>query len=106
MAKLIALYNPPKDPAHFDDYYFSHHAPLAFKVAGLRRFEVSRGPVLTPQGPSSFHLVATLTFDSMEALQQALASPEGQSAAADLANFATGGVTLLLMDIHEVTPPA
>ena len=44
------------------------------------------GPVATPQGDSSWHLVATLGFATMDALQAAFASPEGQRAAADLAN--------------------
>jgi uncharacterized protein (TIGR02118 family) len=46
--------------------------------------------------------VATLTFDSMAAVQVALASPEGQATAADLGNFATGGVDLLLADTREL----
>jgi uncharacterized protein (TIGR02118 family) len=36
-----------------------------------------------------------LSFDSMADLSAALASPEGQAAAADLSNFATAGATLL-----------
>ncbi len=52
----------------------------------------------SPAGASTVHLVAILTFDSMEALQAALASPEGQKAAGDLAKFATGGADLLIFD--------
>ena len=63
--------------------------------------EVSAGPVMSPQGPAPYHLVAELSFDSMADLQAGLASPEGQAAAADLANFATGGVTLLTYDVRE-----
>jgi uncharacterized protein (TIGR02118 family) len=44
------------------------------------------------------HLVAILEFDSMADLGAALASSEGQAAAADLPNFASGGVTLLMYD--------
>lgn len=98
MAALVALYQKPQDPVAFESHYFSKHVPLAKKVPGLRRYEVSTGPVSTPQGPSSYHLVAVLTFDSGEAIQQALASPEGQAAAADLANFAQAGVELLVFD--------
>lgn len=98
MAKLIALYRHPKDPAFFDDYYRSRHVPLARAIPGLRSYEVSAGPVGTPAGPAPFHLVAELGFDSMADLRAALASPQGQATAADLANFATGGVDLLVYD--------
>ena len=98
MTKLIALYKKPADAATFNSYYFSTHVPIAKKVPGLRRYEVSAGPVATPQGESPFHLAAVLSFDSMGALQQALRSPEGVAAAADLANFAQAGVDLLVFD--------
>jgi len=102
MAKVIALYKHPGNPAQFDDYYYSKHVPIAKKIAGLRRYEVSHGAVSTIQGPSPYHLVAQLEFDSMEAIGKALASPEGQATAADLPNFATGGVDLLIFDTREI----
>lgn len=77
MAKLIAMYKKPANVQAFDTYYYSTHVPIAKKVPGLRRYEVSTGPVVTPAGDSPFHLIATLTFDSMGAIQQALGSPEG-----------------------------
>jgi uncharacterized protein (TIGR02118 family) len=52
MAKLVALYKKPADAAAFEAYYFGTHAPIAKKVPGLRRCEVSAGPVGTPQGAS------------------------------------------------------
>ena len=48
------------------------------------------------------HLVAILDFDSMADLSAALASPDGQAAAADVLNFASGGVTLLIYDSKSV----
>lgn len=102
MATLVALYNKPSDAAAFDRYYYSTHVPLAKKIAGLRRYEVSAGSVNTPQGDSRYHLVAMLSFASMEELQQALISPEGQATAADLANFANAGVELLVFDTKDM----
>ena len=102
MARLIALYKKPNDAAHFDKYYFGTHVPIARKVPGLRRYEVSSGTVGTPAGPSPYHLVAILEFDSAEAIGQAFASPEGQKAAGDLGNFASGGVELLIMDTKTI----
>jgi uncharacterized protein (TIGR02118 family) len=102
MAKLLALYKKPADAAAFDDYYFKRHVPLAKSIKQLRRYEVSDGAVATPAGPADIHLAAVLSFDSIADIQQALASPEGQATAADLANFASAGVELLFFDSKEV----
>lgn len=101
MATLLVLYKNPADPAAFDRYYFSTHVPLARKIPGLRRYEVSAGPITTPQGDAPYHLVATLSFDSLDAIRQALGSPEGQATGGDLGNFAQAGVELLMFDSKE-----
>jgi len=36
----------------FDKHYFEAHVPIAKKIPGLRKYEVSQGPVATPGGPS------------------------------------------------------
>lgn len=102
MAKVYALYKTPADAAAFDRYYYATHVPIAKTIPGLRRYEVTSGPVTTTTGASPYHLVAVLTFDSMAAIQAALASPEGQATAADLANFAMGGVDLYFADTREI----
>lgn len=101
MAKLIALYKKPADVAAFDRHYFDKHVPLAKRIPGLRRYEVNSGAIATPQGESAYHLVATLHFDSIAAIQAAFASPEGQAAAGDLANFKSG-VELMFFDSKDV----
>ena len=58
--------------------------------------------VLIDGGTTTYYLVATLTFDSMLAIQAGLASPEGQATGADLANFAQAGVELLVFDEQEI----
>jgi uncharacterized protein (TIGR02118 family) len=101
MAKLVVMYRTPKDAGAFDKYYSETHTPLAKKVPGLKRLELSQGPIVTPAGPSDFHLIATLHFDDLAALQKALSSPEGQAAAADVGAFATGGADLLIFDTRD-----
>ena len=102
MAKLIALYNKPIDAVAFDKYYYATHVPIAKKIPGLRRYEVSDGSVSGVNGDSSYHLAAILTFDSMSDLRGALRSAEGQATAADLGNFAQAGVELLLFESKEI----
>ena len=101
MAQLLVLYNTPADPAAFDRYYHQTHIPLARKIPGLRSYLISNGPVQALAG-SAPYLVAILNFDSMADLSAALASPEGQAAAGDLPNFASGGATLLIYDSKVV----
>ena len=98
MAKLVVLYKTPKDPEAFNSYYAATHIPIARKIPGLRGYDVSRGLVATPAGPSAVHLVATLHFDDVAAIQAAFASPEGKAAAADVGKFATGGVEMLIFE--------
>ena len=102
MARLVVMYKTPKQAGAFDKYYFETHVPIAKRIPGLRKYEVSHGPVVTPAGPSGFHLIATLHFDDLAAIQAAFASAEGQAAAADVQTFATGGTDMLLFETREV----
>lgn len=101
-AQLIAMYKKPADVAAFDRYYTTTHVPLAKKVPGLRRYQVSSGAVTTPQGESAYHLVALLHFDSADAIRSALGTPDGAAAAGDLANFAQAGVDLFIVDTQDI----
>jgi uncharacterized protein (TIGR02118 family) len=96
MVKLVVLYGAPEDPAAFDDHYATTHVPLAEKIPNMRRFEY--GKVLgTPDGaPAPFYYLAELWFDSADELAAAMGSPEGAAAGGDVANFATGGVTMMI----------
>lgn len=102
MATLVALYQKPADPQAFDDYYRTTHIPLAKTIPGLRRFEISNGAVATPQGKSPYHMVALLTFDSLQALEQGLGSAQGQATARDIGNFAQAGAELLIFETKAV----
>ncbi len=97
MAQLLVLYNTPADASAFDQYYRETHIPIAKKIPGLRKYTVSQGAVQALAG-SAPYLIAILDFASMAEIQAALASPEGQAAAGDLPNFATGGASLLIYE--------
>jgi uncharacterized protein (TIGR02118 family) len=101
---MVVVYKTPKDVAAFERHYFETHIPLAKKLPGLRKYEVSQGPIVTPQGPSDYHFVATLHFDDLDAIKRAFASPEGQLCAADRRNFAPDPASflMLLFDDREV----
>ena len=94
MFRVSVCYGQPTDPAAFDEYYERTHTPLAQKVPGLAGFTTGKCRSLTPGQDAPYYMVASLMFASSEDLTAALKSPEMAAASADVANFATGGVTL------------
>ena len=101
MASLVVLYKTPKDPAAFDKHYSEKHIALAKKIPGLRRYEISRGPVRNPRGSLRRPSRGDAGVRHMAAIQSGLASPEGQAAAGDVPNFATGGADMLMFDSKD-----
>jgi uncharacterized protein (TIGR02118 family) len=102
MAMIIAMYRTPTDTVAFDRYYFGPHFKLAKAVPGLKGYKVTRGPIMAMAGAQPYYLIAVLTFDSMQSVQAALASTQGQAVAADLANFATGGVEVFFAESEAI----
>lgn len=91
----MVCYGHPTDPAAFDAHYTNTHAPLAEKIPGLSSFTYRHTASLDGTQPP-YYLIAELAFASKEAMNAALASPEGQAAAADVANFADAGATMFV----------
>ena len=97
MARMVTIFTKPTDVAAFEKHYFETHVPLAKKLPGLRKYEVSRGPIMTRGGVSDFHLVSTLHFDSLDAMKVAFASAVGQECAADRRVLAPDSDALMLL---------
>ena len=98
MAKVTALYGHPTDPATFEEYYANNHVPLVEKIPNLRQFEAGK-VIATPDGSEPpYYWIAEFWFESVEQLQSSLGSSEGQAAAEDIQNFATGGATLFISE--------
>ena len=101
MTYLLVQYGVPADAAAFDRYYRETHIPLAKTIPGLREYRISDGRVNALAGTAP-HLVVLLSFDSAAAFETAFASAEGQATAADLLNFATGGVSMFVYESRVV----
>jgi len=101
MARLLVIYKKRQDASAFDKHYFETHVPLVKKIPGLRKFDLSHGPVGTPAGESDVHLVATLHFDDLAAMQAGMASAEGQATALDAQGFMGAKDSLLVFDTRE-----
>jgi uncharacterized protein (TIGR02118 family) len=99
MVKLMVLYGKPEDPSAFDAHYAATHAPLAEKIPNLRRYEHGKALGSADGSEAPYYYVADLSFDDPDALQAGLSSPEGEAAAGDLANFASGGVTMFVAQV-------
>jgi uncharacterized protein (TIGR02118 family) len=104
MAHMVVIYRTPKSVEAFDRHYFETHIPLAKKLPGLRRYEISDGAILTPVGNPDVYRIGTVYFDDLAAIKRAFASPEGQAAAADRKRYAPddSGVQMFLFDSREV----
>jgi 4-carboxymuconolactone decarboxylase len=100
MYKVLALYPPPKDPAHFKRYYEETHLPLAGQMPGLlsSRYSFSSEGV---GSPSPYFCIWEGEFADAAAMGAAMQSPIGQKVAADIANYASGGVTIVHFDAKE-----
>ena len=99
MVKLTVLYGPPTDPAAFDAHYFGTHIQIADQLPGIVRNEVSKFSAGLDGSAAPYYLQAELYVADQAARSAALASPEAQATSADLANFATGTVTMLVADV-------
>jgi uncharacterized protein (TIGR02118 family) len=104
MAGLVAIYKKPDDVEAFERHYFGTHVPLAKKMPGVRKYEVSHGPVSVLVGPSDVHFVATIHFDDLASMKLAFPNPEGRATAADRQVFApdSTGVQIFIFDTREV----
>jgi len=96
---VILLYNHPKDTAAFEKYYAEKHVPLFASHAqeiGVTRAELVKFATTIDGQRPPIYREADLRWESREALEKGIATPGFKTVAADLANFATGGVTVMI----------
>ena len=95
MHRLLVLYNEPKDAAHFKRYYLETHVPLVHKMPGIKNPRYSFD--VKPMGPGKapYFCIFEADFESEGAMMNAFGSKEGQAVAADVPNYASGGVTMV-----------
>lgn len=85
MTKVLVLLHKRGDLSweEFQRYWREQPRPIAVRLPGLKKYEEN----VAPQVGGLPYAVAELYFEDQDAFQAALASPEGQAALADLANF-------------------
>jgi uncharacterized protein (TIGR02118 family) len=99
--KLVVLYTQPDDPDVFEHHYAGTHMPMVHKIPGLQRAETGRFIAEPDGGEATLYRTASLYFADRAALDQALASPEAQAAAADYEKIAPPGSRMLLEEVDQ-----
>lgn len=99
MMKITVLYDHPNNPDEFEKYYEGTHLPLAAKMKGVDRLELTKFLSAPDGGKPAFYRMAELYFTTQEQMEQTLESAEGQATVADLQNFAAGAFTVLIGSI-------
>ena len=95
MHVLTVCYGHPADPAAFDSYYASTHAPLAEKIPGLASFTAATATRWTVRSR-----LTTCSPSSASPRRRRWAPPwprpRDRRPPRDVPNFATGGVTMFV----------
>jgi uncharacterized protein (TIGR02118 family) len=100
MVKLVVLYGKPKSPADFEKYYTETHMPIAAQIKDVRKFELSKVTGTPDGGAPAFYRMAELSFDDHDHMKRVMGTSEAQKTVADIANFATGGVTVMVAEVQ------
>lgn len=101
MVKFLVLWNTPQDPEAFERHYRDVQIPLIKQLPGLRRYTIGHHATAV-RGEEPYYWIAELEWDSMEALQQAFQSPQGQATAQDATNLSRASSTRFRGMVYEV----
>lgn len=101
MRKLVILIKPPLDAAQFEANWpaFLHQAE---QMPGLLR-ETSCQVDKVVFGDDDYTLIHELHFESLQAIQEALASPAGRAAGKLLQTITNGRLSIMIADHKEDT---
>ncbi|WP_052273316.1 EthD family reductase [Flavihumibacter solisilvae] len=103
MYKVTLLYSQPADAAAFDKYFLETHLPLAERLEGYLKMELTNF-VSNPSGEKPpFYRMSELYFVDQHSLQHSLDSPEGKAMVTDFSKFAPGGVQMIFGSVEELS---
>ncbi len=100
MVKFVALYRKPSDVDAFERHYREIHTPLAKKIPGLVKLEVSH-MTGSPGGEPKYYMTAELYFDNKAAMMAGLNSDEGKAAAKDVMGFAGDIIHMMFATVDD-----
>jgi uncharacterized protein (TIGR02118 family) len=104
MFKFVTLYRKVDDELALETFFSETHMPLAEKLPGLIKTEVSR-VTAKPGGQSRFHLSFELYFTTAEDFYHSLKTQPGRLLMAALSEWAEAKlITWFYADSFEDTP--
>ena len=104
MIRIVSLHGHPQDAAEFERYYREVHTPLVQRIPGVRSIRFGRVLHTSDGTPPPYYLVSDVYFDDAASLEAAQASEEMAAALADVPNFASGGVTIMICEYEDFPP--
>jgi len=107
MTKVIVLLSRRADLSReeFRRHLEEEHLPLVQRLPGLRRLAVNYVMPGPDGAQPAYDAVGEDWFDSPEAVQAGLASPEGRAVNADVPNFLDAGRLVFLVAEESVVVP-
>ncbi len=96
MYKITVLYQHPEDEVSFEEYFKDHHLPLAKKMSGVSRIEITKFQSSADGGKPEYYRMSEVFFSSREVMEETMGSPEGQAIIDDLHTLASTKVKIIL----------
>lgn len=105
MARIVAFHKPPPDPEAWLKYYRDVHIPIVRKIPGVRNIRWGKVLRTSDRSPAPFWLISDVYFDTPDAMEAALESPEMQEAFEDVFNFVIdGNVQIMFCEAQDIPP--
>lgn len=100
MYKLTILFQHPDNLETFEYDWAHKFVPIAEKMPGIVRIEVSSVDG-GPEGASKYHKLHEFYFESRAAMDEAMLSDKGTKAGLYLNALAKGKFSILFSEVHE-----
>jgi len=101
MVKFLILWDTPTDPVAFERHYREVHIPMGWQLPGLRCYTAGRHATAIRGEP--YYWIAELEWDTMDALQEAFQSLQGQAVSQDVASLTRyAQVRSMVYEVEEV----
>ena len=99
MIKFMIMFRQPENAERFENSYQDFLA-LVERIPNIRRRQVAH-VTGSPAGAAAYYRILEIYFESLEIQNEALMTPEGQEAGAELYRLPKDSFELLYADVYE-----
>jgi len=100
MYKVTVLYAHPADASTFEKYFKEHHLPLAKRMEGLSRIEITKFHTSADGGKPQYYRMSELFFSTKAEMEETMSSPEGQAIINDMLNLTKSDIQIVLGSVE------